>query len=91
MTSHRKHLLTSTAPAGPPTSAKPSGEDKPTGEAGAEALSVAAAAARAGVSRTFLYERIASGELPSIKLGKRRLVRRDALRSWLKALETRAA
>ena len=57
----------------------------------AEALSVPEAAARAGVSSTFLYERISSGELPSIKLGKRRLVRPEALRRWLASLETRAA
>jgi excisionase family DNA binding protein len=55
-----------------------------------EALSVEQAASAAGVSRTFLYERISSGELPSIKAGKRRLVRPDALRRWLASLETRA-
>jgi excisionase family DNA binding protein len=57
----------------------------------AEAMSVAEAATRAGVSRTFLYERISSGELPTVKLGKRRLVRVEALRRWLASLETRAA
>jgi excisionase family DNA binding protein len=57
----------------------------------AEAVSVAEAAARAGVSRTFLYEAISSGDLPSVKLGKRRLVRLEALRRWLKDLEKRAA
>ena len=63
------------------------------GEAGipVEALSVPEAAARAGVSRTFIYERISSGELPTIKVGKRRLVRVEALRRWLESLETRAA
>jgi excisionase family DNA binding protein len=57
----------------------------------AEALSVPEAAARAGVSRTFLYERISSGELPTIKLGKRRLVRVEALSQWLKSLERSVA
>ncbi len=57
----------------------------------AEALSVAEAAARAGLSRTFLYERITSGELPTVKVGKRRLVRVEALRRWLERLETSAA
>jgi excisionase family DNA binding protein len=62
------------------------------GDSGApEAESVAAAARRAGVSRTFLYERIASGELPTIKLGKRRLVRVGALRGWLERLERKPA
>jgi excisionase family DNA binding protein len=55
-----------------------------------EALSVREAAARAGVSRTLIYERIASGELPTLKIGKRRLVRVEALRLWLKSLETKA-
>ena len=65
------------------------GADAP--DACAEALSVGEAAARAGVSRTFLYGRISSGELPTVKAGKRRLVRVEALRRWLKGLETRAA
>lgn len=56
-----------------------------------DAESVAQAARRAGVSRTFLYERIASGELPSVKIGKRRLVRVEALRTWLKRLERKPA
>ena len=43
------------------------------------------------MSRTSLYERISSGELPTVKLGKRRLVRVEALRGWLKSLETKAA
>lgn len=57
----------------------------------AEAISVVEAAARAGVSRTLLYEAIGTGALPSVKLGKRRLVRVEALRRWLEALETTAA
>jgi excisionase family DNA binding protein len=56
-----------------------------------EAISVEDASCRAGIGRTFLYEAIRSGQLPSIKLGKRRLVRVEALRHWLKSLESRAA
>jgi excisionase family DNA binding protein len=56
-----------------------------------EALSVEQAASAAGVSRTLLYEHIASGDLPSLKVGKRRLVRVEALRRWLESLETGAA
>ena len=56
-----------------------------------EAESVADAARRAGVSRTFLYERIAAGDLPTVKVGKRRLVRVEALRAWLLGLERRQA
>ena len=51
---------------------------------------MAGAAARAGVSRSFLYGRIASGELPTVKCGKRRLVRVETLRRWLASLETGA-
>lgn len=60
-----------------------------------ETLSVAEAARRAGVSRTLLYEAISPRMarergwplLPSIVLGGRRLVRLQALRAWLLALE----
>ena len=80
MRDHRKRLLAGTALAAEP---ERSGDR--------EAVSVPEAAARAGVSRTFLYERISSGELPTVKIGKRRLVRVEALSRWLKSLETRAA
>jgi excisionase family DNA binding protein len=43
------------------------------------AYSVKDAAAVLGVSRSTVYELIASGELPSTKLGNRRLIRRQAL------------
>jgi excisionase family DNA binding protein len=43
------------------------------------AYSVRDAAAAVGVSRGMLYELIASGQLPSTKLGSRRLIRREAL------------
>jgi hypothetical protein len=33
---------------------------------------------------------MASGELPSIKLGKRRLIRRQAVLDWLARLEAQA-
>jgi excisionase family DNA binding protein len=78
MTKLLTHLLASTAPAHG-TEAVP------------EAVSVGEAARRAGISRTFLYERITTGELPTVKVGKRRLVRVEALRRWLQSLESRAA
>ena len=40
-----------------------------------------------GISRTALYEEIKSGRLRSIKLGKRRLVSRDALLEYVGKLE----
>lgn len=36
-----------------------------------------------GLGRTFLYERIASGELKSIKVGARRLILRNELLRFL--------
>lgn len=56
-----------------------------------EALSVEDAARRAGISRTFIYANISSGALPSVKIGRRRLVRIEALRHWLKSMEKAAA
>ncbi len=40
--------------------------------------SVNDAAVRLGLSRTTLYELMASGQLRSVKIGKRRLIPRDA-------------
>jgi hypothetical protein len=64
-----------------------------------EALDVKEAAAKAGVSRTLLYEALSPElaarrgwpVLPSIALGGRRLIRVEALRAWLAALESRTA
>jgi excisionase family DNA binding protein len=47
------------------------------------AVAPAEAARRAGVGRSTLYLALRSGELPSLKLGRRRLIRLDALDAWL--------
>lgn len=47
------------------------------------AYSVKDAATVLGISRGMLYELIATGELPSTKLGSRRLIRREAIVSRL--------
>jgi excisionase family DNA binding protein len=52
-------------------------------EASPPLLSVAEAAARAGVGRTFVYNAISSGRLRSHKLGRRRLVGSADLDAWL--------
>jgi excisionase family DNA binding protein len=52
------------------------------------AVSVAEAAALMNISRAKLYELIARGEIPSIRVGGRRLVRVEALRAFLVKLET---
>jgi excisionase family DNA binding protein len=54
------------------------------------AVSIADAARLAGVGRTFLYERIALGELPVRRLGRRVLVLPADLEHWLSALPTTA-
>ncbi len=45
--------------------------------------SVAEAGALLGISRAFAYELVARGELPVIRLGRRRLVPKVALRALL--------
>jgi excisionase family DNA binding protein len=54
------------------------------------AVQVETAARMAGVSRTEIYKAIKNLDLKSLKIGKRRLVRIDALREWLAAREQRA-
>lgn len=39
-----------------------------------------------GLSRSFLYEAMASGELRYVKVGRRRLIPRDALLDWVERL-----
>jgi excisionase family DNA binding protein len=51
------------------------------------AVSTVEAARLAGVGRTTIYQAIQSGALKSLKLGKRRLIRLDALKDWLAAHE----
>lgn len=52
------------------------------------AVSPVEAARLAGVGRTTLYAALAKGDLPSIKIGTRRLIRVDAIREWLASNET---
>jgi excisionase family DNA binding protein len=57
------------------------------------ALPVPEAARVAGVSKSFLYPRVMSGEVPSYKCGSRRLVPVEGLRRWIErqAVEGTAA
>lgn len=52
------------------------------------AVSPDEAARLAGIGRTTLYAALAKGEIPSIKIGTRRLIRVDAIRDWLARNET---
>lgn len=45
-----------------------------------EAVSVEDAMQMIGIGRTKIYDLINSGELPSVKIGRRRLVRVDSIR-----------
>lgn len=52
------------------------------------AVSPNEAARLCGIGRTTLYAALSSGELASIKIGTRRLIRVDAIRDWLTRNET---
>lgn len=56
-----------------------------------EALSVEECATATGISRAEIYVHIGSGKLPSVKLGRRRLVLLQSLREWLAMLERQTA
>lgn len=47
------------------------------------AVSPDEAARLAGIGRTTLYAALSKGDLPSIKIGTRRLIRVEAIRNWL--------
>jgi excisionase family DNA binding protein len=53
-----------------------------------EGLSVAEACAVAGIGRTKIYEAISSGALKARKFGKRRIILRSDLHTFLAALPT---
>ena len=47
------------------------------------AVSPNEAARLCGIGRTTLYAALASGDLKSVKIGTRRLIRLEAIREWL--------
>ena len=53
-------------------------------------LTVADAVEATSLSRSTIYEMIKSGELPTVKVGKRRLVPAVALQAWADSLTQRA-
>jgi excisionase family DNA binding protein len=52
------------------------------------AVSIEEAVKMTSMSRSYLYQEIALGNLPSIKVGARRLVTVAALRAWLEGHQT---
>ena len=52
------------------------------------ALSIDEAARYMGISPAKLWELVGSGEIPSVKIGRRRLILTDRLRQVLAELET---
>ena len=59
----------------------------PTTGPGPIAVSPSEAARLVGIGRTTLYAALSSGALPSIKIGQRRLITIDAIKTWLAACE----
>lgn len=55
-------------------------------EASKLVYSVAEVATQLGIGRTLVYDLIRCGELPSIKIGQRRLVARADLEGYVEAL-----
>ena len=55
------------------------------------AISIPNAANRAGVSRSTIYNQLGNGNLASLKIGKRRLIRVADLDAWLERLAGKAA
>jgi excisionase family DNA binding protein len=47
------------------------------------AVSPSEAARMLGVGRTLLYAELAAGSIPSFSIGRRRLIRVEALREWI--------
>jgi excisionase family DNA binding protein len=54
------------------------------------AVSPSQGAAMAGIGRTKFYEVLNAGEIPSFKIGMRRLVRVAEIEAWLERLEAAA-
>ncbi len=52
-----------------------------------EYLSIREVCTITGLSRTFVARRLASGELPSRKIGRRRLISRAALADFLEGIK----
>ncbi|WP_083923185.1 helix-turn-helix domain-containing protein [Ahrensia kielensis] len=48
-----------------------------------KALTIAQACQTSGLSRSFIYKKFASGELPRLKAGKRVLILREDLEAYL--------
>lgn len=55
----------------------------PQGDTTLVGLTVAEAARRIGISRTKLYEYVASGEIPSVKIGRLRRIPAEAVAEFL--------
>lgn len=49
------------------------------------AVSVDEAAVLLGISRGLAYEAVRTGQIPSVKVGRRILIARTALEDWLRA------
>ena len=55
-----------------------------------QVYSIPEACEAAGVNKDTIYRGINTGQLQSLKIGRRRLIRMEALSKWLKDLEDEA-
>lgn len=51
-------------------------------------LTIPEAAKAMGISKSWLWMLIWRGEIPVVKIGRRRLIRRETLEDWLKKCES---
>jgi excisionase family DNA binding protein len=54
-------------------------------------VDIAAACGLTGLGRSKLYELLGNGEIPSVKIGRRRIITVSAIREFLDRLETTQA
>jgi len=59
--------------------------DRPQGQGGLDLLSVPEVCQELGMSKSWVYQRIQSGEIPSIKLGHNVKVKREDLQQYLES------
>ena len=64
----------------------PESAEEPADISGRLVYSVEEAASLLGISRTFVFQLIAAGEIDSFKIGPRRKIPRDAVHGYLKRL-----
>ena len=65
--------------------------ERPRGDPGRLVYSVQEAADLLGISRSFMFQLVATGEIDSFKIGKRRKIPREALDGYIQRLRSEQA